>query len=32
MVYYDPTDQGYEATIRKRIEYWNGRRNRGTAD
>ncbi|MEN8255571.1 MAG: replication-associated recombination protein A [Verrucomicrobiota bacterium] len=31
-VYYDPTDQGYEATIRKRIEYWNGQRNKGTAE
>jgi replication-associated recombination protein RarA len=22
-IYYEPTDQGYEETIRKRIEYWN---------
>jgi putative ATPase len=22
-IYYAPTDQGYEATIQKRIEYWN---------
>jgi putative ATPase len=27
-VYYEPTDQGYEETIRKRIEYWNSLRNR----
>ena len=26
--YYEPTDQGYEATIRKRIEAWNARRGR----
>jgi len=31
-VYYDPTDQGYEATIRKRIEYWNSLRNKGTEE
>ena len=29
-IYYDPTDQGYEATLRKRIEYWNSQRNRRT--
>ncbi len=29
-IYYDPSDQGYEATIRKRIEYWNSLRNRRT--
>jgi putative ATPase len=27
-IYYDPTDQGYEATIRKRIEYWNALRRK----
>jgi putative ATPase len=27
-IYYEPTDQGYEETIRKRIEYWNARRNK----
>ncbi len=26
--YYTPTDQGYEATIRKRIEHWNSLRNK----
>ncbi len=26
--YYNPTDQGYEATIRKRIEYWNSLRKK----
>jgi len=26
-IYYDPTNQGYEATIRKRIEYWNAQRS-----
>jgi len=31
-IYYTPTDQGYEATIRKRIEYWNSLRNRGTEE
>ena len=25
-IYYAPTDQGYEATIRQRIEYWNSLR------
>ncbi len=25
-IYYEPTEQGYEETIRKRIEYWNGLR------
>ena len=25
-IYYQPTDQGYEETIRKRIDYWNARR------
>ncbi|MDH3981924.1 MAG: replication-associated recombination protein A [Kiritimatiellaceae bacterium] len=29
-VYYNPTNQGYEDTIRKRIEYWNSLRNRKT--
>ncbi len=29
-VYYAPTDQGYEATIRKRIEHWNSQKNRRT--
>ncbi|MCK4565364.1 MAG: replication-associated recombination protein A [Verrucomicrobia bacterium] len=29
-VYYEPTHQGYEETIRKRIEHWNGLRNRRT--
>ena len=29
-VYYEPTRQGYEETIRKRIEYWNSLRNRKT--
>ncbi len=28
--YYAPTDQGYEATIRKRIEHWNSQKNRRT--
>ncbi len=27
-VYYRPTDQGYEATIRRRLEAWEARRNR----
>ncbi|WP_372796030.1 replication-associated recombination protein A [Pontiella sp.] len=27
-IYYEPTGQGYEETIRKRIEYWNSQRNR----
>ena len=27
-VYYDPTNQGYEDTIRKRIEYWNSLRRK----
>ena len=27
-VYYQPSDQGYEETIRKRIEYWNTRRKK----
>ena len=27
-IYYDPTDQGYEETIRKRIAYWNTRRKK----
>ncbi len=27
-VYYQPTDQGYEETIRKRIEYWNALRKK----
>jgi putative ATPase len=25
-IYYEPTDQGYEETIRKRIDYWNAQR------
>jgi putative ATPase len=25
-IYYEPTDQGYEETIRKRIDYWDARR------
>lgn len=28
-VYYEPTSQGYEETIRKRIEYWNALRKKG---
>ena len=31
-IYYAPTEQGYEATIRKRIAHWNALRNRGTTD
>jgi len=31
-VYYEPTDQGYEETIRKRIEYWHSLRNKGTEE
>jgi len=33
-VYYRPGDQGYEDTIRKRIDYWNSRRStaRGQAE
>ncbi len=27
-IYYAPTDQGYEETIRKRMEHWNARRKR----
>ncbi len=27
-VYYEPTDQGYEETIRKRIDYWNSLRKK----
>lgn len=27
-IYYEPTDQGYEETIRKRIEYWNSLRKK----
>ena len=27
-IYYAPTDQGYEATIQKRIEYWNALRKK----
>jgi putative ATPase len=27
-VYYQPSDQGYEETIRKRIEHWNARRKK----
>lgn len=27
-VYYEPTDQGYEEMIRKRIEYWNSLREK----
>ncbi len=27
-IYYEPTSQGYEDTIRKRIEYWNSLRNK----
>jgi putative ATPase len=27
-VYYEPTDQGYEETIRRRIEHWNARRRK----
>ncbi len=27
-IYYEPTDQGYEDTIRKRIEYWNSLRKK----
>jgi len=30
-VYYAPTDQGYEDTIRKRIEYWTARRAKARA-
>jgi putative ATPase len=30
-VYYDPTDQGYEQTIRRRLEYWNTRRKKKQA-
>lgn len=29
-IYYEPTDQGYEETIRKRIEYWNSLRKKKT--
>ncbi len=29
-VYYEPTNQGYEETIRKRIEHWNSKRNNPT--
>ena len=29
-IYYTPTEQGYEATIRKRIEHWDSQRNRRT--
>lgn len=29
-IYYAPTDQGYEETIRKRIAYWNSRRKKKT--
>jgi putative ATPase len=24
--FYDPTDRGFEAKVRERIEYWNARR------
>jgi len=27
-IYYEPTDQGYEETIRKRIEHWNSLRKK----
>jgi putative ATPase len=27
-IYYEPADQGYEETIRKRIEYWNSLRKK----
>ncbi len=27
-IYYTPTDQGYEATLRKRIEYWDSMRKK----
>ena len=27
-VYYEPTDQGYEETLRKRIDYWNSLRKK----
>ena len=27
-IYYEPTHQGYEDTMRKRIEYWNSLRNK----
>jgi len=27
-IYYDPSNQGYEETIRKRIDYWNGLRKK----
>jgi putative ATPase len=30
-IYYEPTDQGYEETIKKRIEYWNGLRKKPRA-
>lgn len=29
--YYEPTDQGYEETIRKRIEHWDGLRKKSKA-
>ena len=31
-IYYVPTQQGYEATIRKRIEHWNSLRKKGNAE
>jgi len=31
-IYYVPTEQGYEATIRKRIEHWNSLRKKKTAE
>jgi putative ATPase len=30
-IYYEPTDQGYEETIKKRIEHWNGLRKNSRA-
>ena len=29
-IYYDPTDQGYESTIRQRIEFWNQLRSKAS--
>ncbi len=31
-VYYTPTDQGYEETIRKRMEHWNALRKKARAE